>query len=427
MPDVTRKFESKKLLLLGTNAGTCDMVNYARSQGAYVIVTDNLPPEKSAAKQIADEAWSVNTMDIDTLEQLALQNKVNGISAGASDFNAERALSLCVRLGLPFYCNRRQWEICSNKQRFKQLCRDNGVPVAKEYLISSDHNTEDLQQIQYPVIVKPVDLGGGTGIGICRNEEELLRAHHQALYRSRAKQAIVEEFVEGDEFSAGYTIQDGQFSLTYVADRYTNAEVSETIPLPQAFILPSKYTNKYLEELNSAVIRMFQSIGLFNGSIFLQGIINNNHFHILEANYRLGGFSFYRFISRINGINYMEMLVNHALTGKMEGYDLSLDNPKLNKCGCYLPLLSRGGVVGKVIGIEKISKKKSLIAVDNLYDIGDYIEKSGTLRQIHLQFFLVEDTIQEVKDSILEIQDTVKVLDDQGQDMLLPPFNPERL
>ena len=76
---------------------------------------------------------------------------------------------------------------------------------------------------------------------------------------------------------------------------------------------------------------------------------------------------------------------------------------------------------------KRFSKKKSLIAVDNLYDIGDYIEKSGTLRQIHFQFFLVEDTIQEVKDSILEIQDTVKVLDDQGQDMLLPPFNPERL
>ena len=104
MVNPVKKFTGKKLLLLGTNAGTCDMVNYARSQGAYVIVTDNLPPEKSAAKLIADEAWQVSTADVDTLEKLATQNKVNGIFAGVSEFNLEKALTLCERLGLPFYC-----------------------------------------------------------------------------------------------------------------------------------------------------------------------------------------------------------------------------------------------------------------------------------------------------------------------------------
>ena len=75
MVNFTKKFSGKKLLLLGTNGGTTDMVNYARSQGAYVIVTDNLPPEKSAAKLIADEAWPVDTADVDTLEKLAIQTK----------------------------------------------------------------------------------------------------------------------------------------------------------------------------------------------------------------------------------------------------------------------------------------------------------------------------------------------------------------
>ena len=65
MINPAKKFVGKKLLLLGTSVGTCDMVNYAKSQGAYVIVTDNLPPEKSAAKLIADEAWPVSTADVD--------------------------------------------------------------------------------------------------------------------------------------------------------------------------------------------------------------------------------------------------------------------------------------------------------------------------------------------------------------------------
>ena len=362
-----------------------------------------------------------------TLERLAIQNKVNGVFAGVSEFNLEKAMILCERLGLPFYCTRNQWEICSNKQRFKQLCRNNGVPVAKQYVVGNDFKSEDLRQIQYPVIVKPVDLGAGTGIGICRNEEELLQAYQKALYISRAKQAVVEELVKGDEFSAGYTIKDSEISLTYVADRYLYPESGKTISLPQPTILPSKHTEKYLGELNSKVIKMFQSIGLANGFVFIQGIINKDGFHIIEANYRLAASSFYRFISRIHGINYMEMLVNLALIGKMAGYDLSLDNPKFNKFGCSLNLISRGGVVSKIIGLEDIRKKQNLISIDKLYDVGDYIEKSGTLRQVLLQFMLIENTLQELKNDIKQIQDTVKVLDDKDNDMLLPPFNIHRL
>ncbi len=427
MMNTAKKFAGKKLLLLGTNPGTCDMVNYARSQGAYVIVTDNQPTEKSAAKRIADEAWPVSTADVDTLEKLAVQHQVNGIFAGVSEFNLEKALTLCERLGLPSYCTRQQWESCSNKRRFKQLCLANDIPVAKEYQFNSNYKPEDLIQIKYPVIVKPVDRSAGTGIGICRNDDEFRRAYDRAISLSQTNQAIVEEFVNGDEIMAGYTIKDGQFSLSYTADRYANPQPSETVPLLQAVIYPSKYTDRYLRDLNDKVIKMFQSIGLANGFIFIQGALNSQGFHVFEANYRSGAATEYRFTSRVNGINFMEALVNYALTGKMNGCDLSLDNPRFNKYCCYLPLVSRGGLVGKIIGMENIRNKKSLIDVDKVYDLGDYIEKSGTLSQIHFKFLLIEDTIQELKNSIHEIQDTVKVFDDKGNDMLLPAFDTDRI
>jgi biotin carboxylase len=427
MVNSTKKFTGKKLLLLGTSAGTTNIVNYARSQGAYVIVTDNLPPQKSPAKLIADEAWPISTADVDTLEQLAKKNKVNGVFAGVSEFNLERALTLCERMGLPFYCNRQQWETCSNKQRFKKLCRNNGVPVAREYSLNGNNKEEDLRLIEYPVIVKPADNSGGTGISICYNETALLKAYAKAVSLSKTTQAIVEDYIEGDEFLAAYTIKEGQFSLSFVIDRYSYPERSETIPLPQVLILPSKYTDRYIAELNDKVVNMFQSISLTNGFIFLQGIINDDGFHILETNFRIGVVSWYRIISTINRINYMEMMVNDALTGQMEGYDLTLDNPRVNECCCELELVSKGGVIGKIIGLEEIRNKKTLIAIEKRYDTGDYIERSGTLRQIVLRFYLIEDSMQELKNSIREIQDTVKVLDDKGNDMLLPTFNTNRI
>ena len=44
----------KKLLMLGTSKASCEMIEYAKSQGVYTIVTDYLEPEKSKAKLIAD-------------------------------------------------------------------------------------------------------------------------------------------------------------------------------------------------------------------------------------------------------------------------------------------------------------------------------------------------------------------------------------
>ncbi len=427
MASSINKFADKKLLLLGSSVGTYDIVNYARSQGAYVIVTDNQPIEKSAAKQIADEAWPISTADVDTLEKLAVQHKVNGIFAGVSDFNLEKALTLCERLGFPFYCTRQQWETCNNKQSFKQLCRDNEIPVVKEYKIDNNYGPEDLRQIKYPVIVKPVDRSAGQGIRVCRNEAEFLKVYSRAISTSKTAAAIVEDFVEGDEIGAGYTIKNGQFSLTYVTDRYTLPEISEYMPLPQANILPSKHTHEYTEDLNIKVIKMFQSIHLTDGFIFVQGKMNSEGFRLFEANYRIDAALRCRLISRINKINYLEMLTNYSITGKMEGYDLSLDNYNLSKCCVSLNVLSRGGRVGKITGLEDIQNKRSLVAFDKMYEVGDYIEQSGTLGQIHLRFVLIEDTLQELKNSIREIQDTVKVLNDRGVDMCLPPFITDRI
>ena len=80
-----RKFAGKKLLILGSNVGSSDIVKYAQKEGAYTIVADYLPPEKSAAKLIADEHWLISTTDIDTLYTKCIENKINGVFAGISE------------------------------------------------------------------------------------------------------------------------------------------------------------------------------------------------------------------------------------------------------------------------------------------------------------------------------------------------------
>ena len=92
-----------KLLMLGTSLGSVEIVETAREMGYYTIVTDNLDPDRSPAKKVADEYWMISTNDLDLLEKKCKEEKVNAIFAGISEFNLDRVKELTERLGLPCY------------------------------------------------------------------------------------------------------------------------------------------------------------------------------------------------------------------------------------------------------------------------------------------------------------------------------------
>ena len=58
--------KGKKLLVLGGNALSCDIVTTAQKMGVYTIVTDWYDEHKSPAKKIADEVWQVSIEDYES-------------------------------------------------------------------------------------------------------------------------------------------------------------------------------------------------------------------------------------------------------------------------------------------------------------------------------------------------------------------------
>ena len=70
----------KKLLILGGKPiGSCEIVNKAKEKGVFTIVSDYLVPEKSAAKQIANEYWDVSTAEVDILATKCIEEKIDAI------------------------------------------------------------------------------------------------------------------------------------------------------------------------------------------------------------------------------------------------------------------------------------------------------------------------------------------------------------
>lgn len=156
--------EMKKLLMLGTSQGSCEMIRIARAKGIYTIVTDFDLPEKSIGKLIADEYWMINTADMDALEKRCREEQIDGVVCGVSEFNLERTMELTERLGLPCYCTPEAWHFSRNKHDFKKLCKVIGVRMAEDYQLSNPPMDEELSKVKFPVVVKAINLSANRGM-----------------------------------------------------------------------------------------------------------------------------------------------------------------------------------------------------------------------------------------------------------------------
>ena len=421
------KFDGKNFLMLGTTIGSVDMVKYAKSEGAHVIVIDYLPIEKSEAKQYADETFMISTVDIDAIVKLARAKKVDGVFAGASELNLQSTEAVTSAMGLPCYFTREQWNMTENKAVFKELCRKFSIPIAKTYYFDDIPTSEDIKDIEYPVIIKPVDRCASIGMHIANNDKEFLEGYKDAYEKSFCHQVTVEEYIIGNEFSAYYTFIGGECRLSIVFDKYLNREQEGFVPIPEAYVFPSRIQEKYIREVNENVKRMYLSIGLKNAVACVQGVTDGKKIAVFEAGLRLGGTALYNFIEEINGINTMKLMVDYSILGKMEA-DINLENPEMGgKRGCLLSVLNGGGVVGKINGYEEACKVVGVSAPQMRYKVGDRIPQNGTLQQSHLRFYVIRDTAQELKESIEQIQKLISVTDENGNNMLLQRFDANKL
>lgn len=419
-------FEGKKLLFLGTSVASVSMVRYARQEGAYVIVTDNLPPEQSAAKQCCDECANVSTRDIEALCALAIEKKVDGVLCGVSEGNLVSVQDVCEKLHFPCYFTRQQWEVCQNKERFKELCQQYNVPVPMKYPFSKNQNTH-VSNIHFPVIVKPVDGFAAAGITICYTEEQLKKAIPLAENNSKSGEFIVEDYIIGTEITAVYTVKDGQVSLSMLRDRYPSLDHPGVTAQFDASISPSRFYSKYVECVDPAIKNMLKGIGAYAGTVFFQGIATNEGIYIFECGYRMNALCDYYNLEAANGINYMKMLVHYALTGNSGDWDLKKDNPNPECYCCVFNMTAHAGVIGSLLGLEYVLKIPQVLYAEFLLPVGHRVTENNSMAQSVFRAYINADSRDQLKSVIKKIQEKVSVRDQNGNDMLFLKFNVERI
>ena len=296
------------------------------------------------------------------------------------------------------------------------------MPCPKTYFSGKDVPEDIINTIEYPVIVKPVDSSSSIGITICRDYTTLCKAILEAIRNSDKGRIIIEEYFDGEEFSVHYTIVNGAVSLSCIDNRVPVAvHPGDVTTVPVARVYPSNFINDYIEQVNEKMIDLCRSLGLTAGVLFVQGLYNRHkkQFSIFEAGLRSAGEAPYRIIQEVNGINFMNNLVDYALLGQVQDFDITKDDPYLKgKVCCVTSFVSKGGRVGQIIGYEETIKNvQSIVDSECRYHEGDVTPDGNTLRQIMMRFVLICDNVEQLVNDIETINNSISVLDDKGEDL----------
>lgn len=422
-----KDLKGKRLLILGCSQDECQIVEAAKEMGVYTITTDNHENwDDAPAKKIADEAWNISWADIVALKEKAIERKVDGVIAGYSEFRTNCAIKLSRELGTSFYIeDEEQLAVTRDKLLFKSCCRENGVPVARDFYVTSEMKQEDLDAIEYPVIVKPTDNAGSRGITFCNKKEDIVSSLEYALSFSESKRVVVEEVLQGHEVVAYYTIADGDLAFSSMFDKYARIEREGFNALMDAYVYPSNRLTQFLREHDENVKKLVRKIGLKNGVISLQGFAQpDGSIVFFELGFRLGGTSAFHYTEHFNNVSHMRMLISHSLTGNMHPEELAKEDASFGgNYGCTFTLLSKDGVIGYQSGEEEVAAMPEVIHTCFYHKIGTEIKNNGSQFSKTFRAYIVGSSLKEIKETIVKIQSIVQVKNTEGEDMLYDPFD----
>jgi biotin carboxylase len=419
-----RELEGKKLLILGGGATSIDIVKAAQALGVYVIVTDYYDVNRSPAKLIANECWNESITDYDKLCALIKEKSVNGIITGFTDSYLMPYQHLCELSGLPCYATKEVFELTMDKARFKQLCRDNDVPVIPEYDLASFDPS--IINDKHKVIVKPVDNSGSRGVILCTKPEDFQKCLDYALSFSEKKQVVMERYMEMDSISISYTIQDGVVSLSTTDDRYVHKAASGS-SVTQCGIYPSKYTEAYIQKIDGKMKRMYERAGLRNGVLAVQFFTDGNDFYVMEMGHRLTGGQHYTYTMAENGISSLDQLIQFAVTGRMADFSIAeRDNACFKHVYCHLFILGKEAKIARFEGMDYLKRMPEIMHITEMKKVGDKIGVDGTSAQKVVGLHMKVDDFAHLKRVLEDIKQHFHFYDEAGNDLTIM-FNKDRI
>lgn len=358
----------ESILIFGGGDNQVTLITGAKELGYRTIVVD--PNENAIGKKHADIFEVVGPKDYVRTKEVAEKYSIKGIVT----CQMENPLLLMAHLAEEKHYRFPTVEsIKKARDKFlmKQAFLKFGVPCAIGFLISSPSEIPD-NGIQYPAILKPVDSFSSRGVFRLENRRDLEKYFTQTIAFSSTHNAIVEEFIEGSEFSVESVTNNGE---TYVI-QITEKEIT---PFPHtvemAHIQPAKISDSEKKAIGNIVKNSIMGLGLDNCATHAELKLTKDGPKMIEIGARLGGdYITSHLVPLSTGINIEKLTVQIAMNDFVE-----------------IPVKKEKAAIIRYLSIPA---RKKVIHIDDWKDI---LKEKNV---VHANVFLKEgDVVSEITDS----------------------------
>ena len=390
--------DKKSILVFGVGELQKSIINRAHLMGLYVVGID--PCEDVFAKDDCDAFEVVGGQDYEGTIAVAKKYGVSAIVTAATDKPLVMMARVAKTLNLPFYSeDTAVWS--TDKYQMKQRFIEGGVPCAKGRLISCIEEAEDLN---YPIIVKPRDNSGSRGVKICNTPTELKDSIDEALQYSHLDSVLVEEVIEGPEYSIESLHYDGKSEVIQFTEK-------KTTPFPYNVELGHKQPANLSDDIKNQIREIISKIGTAlkfeNCPSHTELKVNERGIFVIETSPRLGGDYITSTLTPLStGINMEDQLLHIALGEKVD-----TKTGRVNKASgvCFFDL-PEGKVVKINPEIAKVGSWPGIYAFNPKLKEGDIVGKITSSLNRYGEFIVSGETRKEVEERLSEYEKNISKL-----------------
>lgn len=296
----------KKIVIIGANDFQNQLILKAKEMGFETHVF--AWKDGSVGEKTADHFYPISIVETDQILEKCREIQPDAVASIASDLANITVSKVAEGLGLPGN-SAKCIEISTNKYAMRSAFMEAGIPTPKFYKV--DKEEPFLFEMTLPVIVKPTDRSGSRAITKITDFKDLGKAIQEAVSQSFEKKAIVEEYIEGEEYSYECISYGGNHRNLAVTKKYTTGAPHF---IETGHCQPSGLSEEILEKVHQTMYAALDALKITDSASHGEfKITPDGEVRIIEIGSRMGGDCIGSDLVPLStGYDFMEMIIDTA-------------------------------------------------------------------------------------------------------------------
>ena len=368
----------KRLLVLAAGILQVPVIKKAREMCYYVIAADG--DVNAVGLRYADKAIVANITDEETMLQVARDKNVDGVIHPCSEVSMSVMGYINDSLGLSGI-SKSMARRATNKYLMREAFAKYGAPSPQSYCTVDADEAWSIfcEKFDTNAILKPSRNSGSRGIAKVErsiSKEQFLKLYERAYQVSRDKQVLIEQFIEGPEFSVEIIVWNGGVNVLAVTDKKTTGA---PYFVELGHNQPSVFPKDIVEKVKAAAIAGVKALELTNCACHAEIKVENGNAYIMEIGARLGGDFISTELTHLStGIDMVAADVNVAL-----GIAPDLESKDKKQGACIRYFCPRPGKLVSIEGIECLNDERIYLSEiyckegDDIGEVNSSLDRSG--------------------------------------------------